>query len=41
MKFDNRMKALANLSWLLCFTVYVANVTAQGFASHMHALFVR
>ena len=36
MRFDNRVKTLASLSCLFCFTVYLTSVTAMSFVSHVH-----
>lgn len=40
MRFDNREKTLASLLGLFCFTVYLANVTAMSFGTHMHPFLV-
>lgn len=40
MRFDDRTKALANLSWLFCFTVYFTNVTAKSLGVHLYPFFV-
>jgi hypothetical protein len=40
MRFDNRIKTLASLSWLICFTVYFVNATALSLGVHQHPFFV-
>jgi len=40
MRFDNRMKTLASLSWFVCFTVYFVSATAQSLGVHQHSFLV-
>jgi hypothetical protein len=40
MRFDNRVKILASLSCLFCFTFYLTNVTAMSFGAHVHPFLV-
>lgn len=40
MRFNNRMKTLAGLSWLVCFTVYFVNATALSLGVHQNPFLV-
>jgi hypothetical protein len=40
MRFDNRTKSLASLSWFVCFTVYFVNATAHSLGVNYHSFFV-
>lgn len=40
MRFDNRVKTLASLSCLFCFTIYLTNVAAMSFGTHAHSFLV-
>ncbi len=39
MRFDDRMKTLASLSCLFCFTIYLVNVTVVGFGVRASSFF--
>lgn len=40
MKFDDRVKTFASLSFLFCFTVYLTNATAMSFGTHVYPFLV-
>jgi hypothetical protein len=40
MKFDDRVKALASMSILFCFTIYVSNVMVMSLGTNVRPFFV-
>lgn len=40
MKFDNRMKTIANLSWFVCFTAYFVTATVHSLGVHQYPFLV-